>query len=103
MTNSAGSSTMLSKLSLSRRKRNSPSSNSSTKSEYRRRRRPSATMSFRSMIARIRAPPSRWPSPKTFARNLSNFNSREYTMYKRLRNIGHSHTNAIRITKNTLR
>lgn len=96
MTNSAGSSSMLSNLSLSKRKSNS---NSSTKSEYRRRRRPSSAMSFRSMIARIKAPASHWPSPKTFARNLANFNSKDYTMYKRLRNIGHSHTNAVRITK----
>lgn len=96
MTKSSGSSSMLSKLSLTRRSTNS---NSSTKSEYRRRRRPSTTTSFRSMIAHIKAPSSRWPSPKTFARNLANFNSKNYTMYKRLRNIGHSHASALQITK----
>ena len=92
---SRGSSSMLSNMSVTSR-----SSNSSARSEYRRRPRPSAPMSFRSMIYRIRNTGTRWPSPKTFARNTANFNYNQYKMYHQMRKAGGSHTFSLAAAKN---
>ena len=106
MPNSAGSSTMLSKMAVTKRKSRSKSgsnnnSNSSVKSEYKRRRRPNRnTMSFRTAIAYIHAPQSRMPSPKTFARNLASLkNLNQYKFYQALRKAGWSHVFALAAAK----
>lgn len=107
MPNSAGSSTMLSQMAVTKRKSRSKSksgsnnSNSSVKSEYKRRRRPNRnTMSFRTAIAYIREPPSRMPSPKTFARNLASLKHlHQYEFYKALRKAGWSHVFALAAAK----